>query len=43
VLVVGVGQVGLAAGMALRQARLTVMIVDAGDQREGPDLATTTA
>jgi putative flavoprotein involved in K+ transport len=35
VLVVGAGQAGLAAGMALRQARLTFMIVDAAGQPGG--------
>jgi putative flavoprotein involved in K+ transport len=34
-LVVGAGQAGLAAGMALRQAGLSFMIVDAADQPGG--------
>jgi cation diffusion facilitator CzcD-associated flavoprotein CzcO len=43
VLVVGAGQAGLAAGMALRQAGLSFMIVDAAGQPGGPGPATTTA
>jgi cation diffusion facilitator CzcD-associated flavoprotein CzcO len=42
VLVAGAGEAGLAAGMALRQAALSFMMVDAGDRREVPGLATTT-
>ncbi|HWI00899.1 MAG TPA: FAD-binding protein [Propionibacteriaceae bacterium] len=43
VLVVGAGQAGLAAGIAVRQTGLRFLIMDAGDQPEGPGLATTTA
>jgi len=42
VLVVGAGRAGLPR-TGLRQAALSFMMVDAGDQREGPGLATTTA
>jgi putative flavoprotein involved in K+ transport len=35
VLVVGAGQAGLGAGMALRQSGLSFMIVDAADQPGG--------
>jgi putative flavoprotein involved in K+ transport len=43
VLVVGAGPAGLAAGMAIRNAGLSFMIVDAADQRQDPGPATTTA
>jgi putative flavoprotein involved in K+ transport len=35
VLVVGAGQAGLAAGMAVRQTGLRFLIMDAGDQPGG--------
>jgi cation diffusion facilitator CzcD-associated flavoprotein CzcO len=43
VLVVGAGQAGFAAGMALRQAGLGFMIVDAADEQDGLGPSTTTA